>query len=336
MSVIGSVARGPLTLKYLWEALALPEDNNSGWELSKEAIKRGGFEIEAEHTWKVHLLHLATKTFLGSKDRSGQLHINSKPTSTCVINWCYQYLGLKPPHPDRLVSKDGLTQEKLFTSSTWLQVQSGVTVMKDYACDRPLYDYAVPVVENYIPFQRCSIMKSMEGGDGSHASRNCFVAYWILHAFQTGRVSISEAYGIGSSFCQCCLRSSRGIWKPFPTWSRSTKIQSQDLTSQVCVRTRGFGVPWKRLASLKPLRSQRLKVSGTQLCRNSKSATRGALWRLTPQEHKLSMMSAVGGLSTWVSTIWKTSKDDAGSFLHILFINTTASQIMLCKFMVSL
>lgn len=252
MWVIGSAPWGPLTLKHLWEALALPEETTMGCEWTKETISRGRFEIgqnwdrfcqivyqycgplieirrdhkkswesasaydpgiegpdfhaEAQDTLTVHLLHQTTKTFLANKERSGQLYVNSDLASISILDACYAYLGLRPPRPDGLVFKNDLQKMKALITSGSPLVDPDAKAIKDYARGRPLYDFAMRVVESYFPFHRFSIMESMQGGDGSHDLKDCFVAYCILDVFQTGRETGSKAYDIRSFFCQCCLR----------------------------------------------------------------------------------------------------------------------------------
>lgn len=258
MWVIGSAPWGPLTLKHLWEALALPEEPSSNCEWSRGSISRGRFEIgqnwdrfcqiihqhcgplietsgdhskslrftyaarsvfscdtalkpprshvQARDTSTVHLLHQTTKTFLEIQERSGQLHINSELASILVLNSCYLYLGLKPPQPDEYVFRNNLRKKEFLRKSTLTLLKFRAITLIDYARDRPLYDFAVRVLQDYLPFQRFSIMESIQGGDGSHDLRDCFVVYCVLDAFQTGDVTMSEAHDIRSFFCQCCLR----------------------------------------------------------------------------------------------------------------------------------
>lgn len=273
MWVIGSAPWGPLTLKHLWEALALPEETTLGCEWTREAISRGRFEIgqnwdrfcqivyrycgplieirrdrkdswefasafqsnsfysdpspgkpnfqaEAQDTLTVHLLHQTTKTFLANKERSGQLYVNSDLASIFIVDACYVYLGLRPPRPDKLVFKNDLQKMKALTRSDFSLVHPDAKAIKDYARGRPLYDFAMRVVESYFPFHRFSIMESMQGGDGSHDLEDCFVAYCILDVFyldvfQTGRETGSEAYNVRSFFCQCCLRGGVDMLEAF-------------------------------------------------------------------------------------------------------------------------
>lgn len=232
MWIIGSAPWGSLTLRNLWEALALPEETTHGREWSRRAISRARFEIghnwdrfcqiihrycgplveikrdytsESQHTWTVHLLHQTTKTFLGNEERSGNLYINSDLASILILDCCHLYLGLKAPHPDKTTFKDDLSTNNLAAKNVLLTQESLEILQEQYARDRPLYDFAMRVVQGYIPFRRFPLMESIQGGDGMHDLRDCFVIYYILDAFHDSAAT-SEAHDIRGFFCQCCLR----------------------------------------------------------------------------------------------------------------------------------
>lgn len=131
--------------------------------------------------------------------------------------------------------KDYLNKRRYSPTSSLLELSSTLA-MKDYARDRPLYDFAARVVKEYLPFERFSVAESMLGGDGIHDLMDCFVVYCIVDAFLGIRYEASLGVcDIRSFFHQCCLRGGVDMLETtFDLVQRYQKPQSRPKISGRC------------------------------------------------------------------------------------------------------